>query len=328
MKMKNILITSAGRRVSLVQEFKKAVIDFGVDIKIFTTDMEPRLAPACHMSDGYFQVCSAKSDSYISELLEICKSKSIGVIIPTIDTCLPVLSSNKHLFEENGIHVIVSCQNFVSICCDKRKTFEYFKEFGIRCPKLIDINKPSFPIFAKPFGGSSSKGLHAIISENDLSKSIKNDPNLMFMEYIDKKVYKEFTVDMYYGRDNFVKCIVPRERIEVRGGEVSKGITRKNYLVDFLKDRFEHLPGVVGCICVQLFYRKSDDDVLGIEINPRFGGGYPLSYHAGANFPLMLMREYLKGESLNYSDNWHDKTIMLRFDSEVIIDGNATSCYF
>ena len=183
-------------------------------------------------------------------------------------------------------------------------------------------------MFAKPVDGSSSIGIHTIMSEDDLSESVKNDQRLLFMEYIDNNDYKEFTVDMYYGRDNNVKCIVPRERIEVRGGEVSKGITRKNYLVDFLKDRFEHLPGVVGCICVQLFYRESDNDVLGIEINPRFGGGYPLSYHAGANFPLMLMREYLKGESLNYSDNWHDKTIMLRFDSEVIIDGNATSCYF
>ncbi len=315
----NILITSAGRRVSLVKEFMQVATEIDTDIKVFTTDMEPRLAPACHVSDGYFQVARAKSDSYISELLEICKSNSIGIVIPTIDTCLPLLSSNKHLFEENGIHVIVSSQAFVSICCDKRKTFEYLNELGIRCPKSIDINKPTFPIFAKPFGGSSSKGIHTILREVDLSEGIKNDPNLMFMEYIDKHEYKEFTVDMYYGRDNHVKCIVPRERFEVRGGEVSKAITRKNYLVNFLKERFAHLSGVVGCICIQLFYRENDNDVVGIEMNPRFGGGYPLSFHAGANFPKMIMQEYFQGKALDYRDDWQDNKLMLRYDAEVII---------
>ena len=60
------------------------------------------------------------------------------------------------------------------------------------------------------------------------------DPKLIFMEYVDKNEYKEFTVDMYYGQDNHIKCIVPRERIEIRAGEINKGITRKNDIVDYL----------------------------------------------------------------------------------------------
>lgn len=322
MKMRNILITSAGRRVSLVNEFKQVAKEIDAGIKVFTTDMEPRLAPACHVSDGFFQVSRAKSDSYISELLEICKSNSIGIIIPTIDTCLPVLSSNKHRFEENGIHVIVSSQVFVSICCDKRETFNFFAEHNIRCPKQIDVSNPQFPMFAKPYDGSNSANLHKIMTEDDLTPSLMNDDKLMFMEYIDKNDYKEFTVDMYFGRNNRVKCIIPRERIEVRGGEVSKAITRKNYLVDYLKERFENLPGVVGCICVQLFCRERDNDVVGIEINPRFGGGYPLSFHAGANFPKMIMQEYLQGKTLEYREDWRDNLMMLRYDAEVIIEPN------
>lgn len=321
--MKNILITSAGRRVSLVKEFQLAATEIDAGIKVFTTDMAPSLAPACYVSDGCFKVGNATAEGYIDELFEICKANDIGVIIPTIDTCLPILSSNKHRFEEYGIHVIVSYLDFVTICSDKRKTSKFFLEHGIRFPKSVDIKNPTYPMFAKPINGSSSKGIHTILSESDLSESIKNDPNLMFMEYIDKIDYKEFTVDVYYGRDNHVKCIVPRERIEVREGEVSKGITRKNYLVDYIKERFEIFPGVVGCICFQLFYRELDNDVVGIEMNPRFGGGYPLSYHAGANFPLMLMREYLKGESLEYSDNWHDNMMILRYDAEVIVESQA-----
>lgn len=318
--MKNILITSAGRRVSLVQEFKKTALDFSEDIKVFTTDMEPRMAPACHVSDGYFQVSSAMSDSYISELLEICKSNSIGIIVPTIDTCLPYLAEKRQRFEEIGTHVIVSSIDFVNICCDKRKSFKFFNANGIETPRMIDINCPEFPMFAKPYDGSGSNNIHTIMSEDDLSVTIRNNSKLMFMEYIDKNDYKEFTVDMYFGRDNRVKCIIPRERIEVRGGEVSKAITRKNYLVDYLKERFENLPGVVGCICVQLFCRERDNDVVGIEVNPRFGGGYPLSFHAGANFPRMIMLEYFQGKTLEYREDWRNNLMMLRYDAEVIAE--------
>lgn len=320
--MKNILITSAGRRVSLVQEFKKTALDFGEDIKVFTTDMEPRLAPACHMSDASFKVNPVADSCYIEQIIEICKKNDIGILIPTIDTCLPYLAESRQRFEEIGTHVIVSCPDFVRICCDKRETFKFFNANGIKTPRLIDINHPEFPVFAKPYNGSSSNGIHTIMSKDDLSVSIKNNPKLMFMEYIDKREYREFTIDMYYGRDNHIKCIVPRERIEVRGGEVSKAITRKNYLVNFIKEHLDYLPGVVGCVCLQLFYRERDNNIVGSEINPRFGGGYPLAYHADANFPEMIMQEYILDKALEYRENWRDNLMMLRYDAEVIIEPN------
>ena len=139
------------------------------------------------------------------------------------------------------------------------------------------------------------------------------------MEYNDKNEYKEFTVDMYYGKDNKVKGILPRERIEIRAGEINKGITRKNYIVNFLKERMDTLEGVRGCICIQLFYRELDNDIKGIEINPRFGGGFPLSFYAKANFVEYIVREYLLGESVNYSEEWLDNTLMLRYDNDVIV---------
>jgi carbamoyl-phosphate synthase large subunit len=54
-------------------------------------------------------------------------------------------------------------------------------------------------------------------------------------------------------------------------------------------------------------------------MNPRFGGGYPLSFHAGANFPKMIMQEYFQGKALDYRDDWQDNKLMLRYDAEVII---------
>ena len=80
-----------------------------------------------------------------------------------------------------------------------------------------------------------------------------------------------------------------------------------------------YMKGVVGCICIQLFYRENDKDVVGIEINPRFGGGYPMSYHAGANFPQFIVEEYLMDKTINYTEDWRNNTLLLRYDSEVIV---------
>lgn len=317
--MKNILITSAGKRVVLVQIFQKTLKELGLDAKVYTTDMKPGMAPAGVVSDKCFRVSRCTADGYIDELLQICKEENVGVIIPTIDTELLILSKNKSRFDENGVQLALSDIEFIKICRDKRLTETYLKELGIPVPKSVDKYHPVFPMFAKPYDGSLSTNIHIIKDESELTKAILNDPKLLFMEYIDKQEYKEFTVDMYYGKDNRVKGIVPRERIEIRAGEINKGITRKNYILEFLKERMDTLPGVRGCICLQLFYREKDNDIKGIEINPRFGGGFPLSYYAKANFAEYLIREYLQGKNVDYSDEWLDKTLMLRYDNDVIV---------
>ena len=75
----------------------------------------------------------------------------------------------------------------------------------------------------------------------------------------------------------------------------------------------------MGCICIQLFYNPTTHDVVGIEINPRFGGGYPLSYYAGANYPKYMMLEYILGFTLSYHDDWKDGMLMLRYDDAIYV---------
>ena len=316
--MKNILITSAGQRVRLTQIFMESAKALGIDSKVMTADLDPRMAPACYISDKTFPVCRCTDPLYTNQLLQLCIDHQIGIIIPTIDTELMILSENKERFLENGIFVIVPDSSFISICRDKRKTQAYMESIGIPMPKSIDLRNPQFPMFAKPYDGSLSANLHIIRSIDDLTTEIINDPKLIFMEYIDKNEFKEFTVDMYYGHDNEVKEIVPRERLKIRAGEINKGITRKNIIVDFLKQRMDKIPGVVGSISLQLFYRESDNQIYGIEINPRFGGGYPLTYHAKANYPEYILREYILNQDISYTDSWIDKTLMLRYDHEII----------
>lgn len=313
----NIIITSAGQRVALVRDFKETLVRFYAEAKVFTTDMNPELAPAAYVSDGCFEVLRVTDENYISQLLDICKKNEIGMIVPTIDTELLVLAENKKLFNDNDIIVCVSDLDFIKVCRDKRNTGDFLEKHNIRVPKAVDKYNPTFPLFAKPYDGSLSTNLHYIKNAEELTQDILDDPKLLFMEYIDKETYKEYTIDMYYGTDNCVKCIVPRERIKIRAGEINKGRTVKCPLMDYIKERLDKIEGCIGCIYIQVFFNPLTEDVVGIEINPRFGGGYPQSYAAGGNYPEMLIKEYFLGEKIAYIDDWKDNMLMLRFDDAV-----------
>ena len=115
--------------------------------------------------------------------------------------------------------------------------------------------------------------------------------------------------------------VVPRQRLEVRAGEVSKAkAVKDDLIIQEIKKLATCLKGAYGCMTIQLF--KKEDRIVFIEINPRFGGGYPLSYLSGANFATMLIKDVLNQE-LEYRDDWIDNNIMLRYDAEVITNGSS-----
>ncbi|MBC8046649.1 MAG: ATP-grasp domain-containing protein [Fimbriimonadaceae bacterium] len=315
----NILVTSAGRRVSLIKMFMQELHKKKPGLKVIAADSSPELSPACMRADAYYAVPTINSGKYIESLIEMCEKENIGMIIPTIDTELKILAEHKNEFKNIGTHCIISDHSFISICRDKRLTQQFFRQHEIPVPEQYKKNNLSFPVFVKPVDGSSSKNIFVAFNSEQLSESILDEEKFIFLEYLDPKQYTEFTVDMYYGCDNKVKCIIPRKRIEVRAGEVSKGVTAKNKLIEYLYNKLQYLPGVVGCINLQLFYNAISDIVFGIEINPRFGGGYPLSYHAGANFPAMLIDEYFYKKEISFTEHWEENVLMLRYDDEIII---------
>ena len=211
----NILITSARKRVTLVKLFKKELKAVFPDAKVYTTDMNPTLAPAGYVSDKCFEVPRVTDEHYLECLIHICKENGVKLVIPTIDTELLLLASHKDDLKSHGIETIVSDLDFITACRDKRNTNGLFGNLHIRIPEPRDKFHPVFPMFAKPYDGSLSKDLFVIHRKEDLTAEILEHPKLIFMEYIDKTQYKEYTVDMYYGKDNKVKCMINRCGISV-----------------------------------------------------------------------------------------------------------------
>jgi carbamoyl-phosphate synthase large subunit len=272
-------------------------------------------------ADGSFEVPHACSQEFPEALLKLCSDNDIRMVVPTIDTELKVLSENRKLFSDNEISIIISDPDVVGMCRDKRQTHAFFDSIGLQRSREVDVYDAALPIFAKPFDGSSSIGAAVIRDRKDLTEDLLNDRKMMFLEYLDPSEYIEYTVDMYFSESGDLKCAVPRERLEVRGGEISKGVTRRGVVYDTVCDKFSKCKGMRGCITLQLFRHRHTGEIKAIEINPRFGGGYPLSYHANANYPGMLISEYLLGKTPGYYEEWKADLLMLRYDDEIIIDG-------
>ncbi|MDN3643798.1 ATP-grasp domain-containing protein [Lutimonas halocynthiae] len=317
--MKNILISSAGRRVSLIRSFIKEANKINKNIKIYAADANPNSSAACLVADAWFRVPLLDSKDYLNILIEECKRYNIGLIIPTIDTELQILADNISKLRENGIDAVISDSSFVKKCRDKRMIHDFFESKGVQVAKEYPKDKLEFPLFIKPSDGSRSVDIYYIETQEDLTDYHFSNDKFMFLEYLDQELYWEYTCDLYYDKKDNLKCVVPRKRIEVRDGEVNKGKTEKNELVPFIKNHLQTIKGARGCLTVQFFFNENLKKIIGIEINPRFGGGYPLSYLAGANFPKWIIEEYLLGNSVKYFDEWEKNLLMLRYDDEILV---------
>lgn len=320
--MNNILLLSAGRRVELAQAFKSEISARGMNARLIATEMKPEISAACQVVDQSVKAPRVTDPSFIDFLLDTCKAQQVGLVVPTIDTELLLLSQHREAFAAEGVDLIISDESLVRDCRDKRLTAELFKRLGIHTPKIYGRSAIEFPCFAKPYDGSCSIGAAPVRTPEMLSDAMLADEKMIFMELIDSS-HQEYTVDAYYDRQGRLRCFVPRLRIETRAGEVSKGVTLRNHVYDYLKDKLGDLKGARGCITLQLFSNAETGRFAALEINPRFGGGYPLSYSAGANYPGWLIDEYLLGKEVPFKDDWESDLMMLRYDAKVLVHGAA-----
>lgn len=319
----NILITSAGRRVSLVRSFQKELKKHDFQGKVFAADSDPELSAACQVADAYFKVPRLDDDDYVDILIAHCKTHDISLVIPTIDTELLELAKNKMRYEKHGITVVISSSEFVSQCRDKRLIHEFFEKHHIYVAKEYTKDNFEIPMFIKPTDGSRSVDTFIIKAEEDLTEYHFENEKLMFLEYLDHDDYEEYTCDLYFGKDHRLKCVVPRKRLEVRDGEVYKAVTSSNAIVPYVKKNLNYIEGAVGCLTAQFFMNKTGNEkIYGIEINPRFGGGYPLSYLAGANFTKWIIEEHMLGKTIEDKfDVWENELLMIRYDDEILVHG-------
>lgn len=315
-----VLISSAGRRVALLRCFRDAVQRcVGPTGKILASDMS-ELSAASREADEHFVTPHCLSDQFIPEMLAICSKHDVRLVVPTIDTELAVLANHAPEFAAIGTRVLVPGAKLVEISNDKARTHHFMEQHRIPCLRQVSANEPlpsdigqwRAPLMAKPRSGSASVGVHELSKIEEISELPK--------DYVveEHAAGDEYTMDVFVDQSGQVRAVVPRRRLETRAGEVSKGQTvRSGRLESAVRGLCELLPDARGVLTVQAFLDEEEGRVSIIEINARFGGGYPLTYEAGANFPLWLVQESL-GVTPDFEGlSWTGDLVMLRYDDAI-----------
>ncbi len=314
-----MLFTCVGRRVELVNGFRRAADNLAIKLEVHGADAT-RLSPAMHLVDKGHIVPGITTGGYIEALIELVRRARIELLVPLIDPELPLLAAAVERFADVGCLALVSSESVVQTCTDKLATFELLRRSGIDTPKTwpwgdaVKRKKHRFPLFLKPRAGSAGMGNYTVRTVDELRTFGRRVPDAIVQEFVDGA---EHTLDVYTGFDGRPRCVVPRKRIEVRTGEVSKGLIVKDPAIMAVgKQVAQALGGCRGVVTVQCIVTPKGR-IRVIEINPRFGGGAPLSIHAGADFPKWILAEFVGKRVRINPTGFRNDIAMLRYDESV-----------
>jgi carbamoyl-phosphate synthase large subunit len=300
----NILLTCAGRRSYLVEYFKEALNGEGrVHVANSLIDSTSMM-----VADRVLLTKSIYDSNYIEQLLEYCKNEDIELIISLFDLELEILARQKELFESNNIKLAISRTEVCKIANDKFLTQNFLEKHGFNTKPMftsiddainaVECSKANFPFYIKPRYGMGSIGNYTANNREELIVLFKKVKEDIFKSYLytsslqfqgNDVIIQETLPGDEYGLDiindfneNYLDTFV-KKKISMRAGETDGAITVKSdFLVSIgeeLSNKLKHL----GILDVDVFYDGNKAYVL--DINPRFGGGYPFSHLAGANIP-------------------------------------------
>jgi carbamoyl-phosphate synthase large subunit len=319
----NVLISSAGRRVVLARLFRAALADLGLSGQVAASDASP-LSAAWVEADTRIRVPRCTDPAFVPELLDACIANAIHLVIPTIDSELPVLAAVRDQFAAVGTTIAISGPHTVAIAQDKSRTHRWLVDAGLPTVAQWAVadapDDPSaYPLIAKPRCGSSSVGVQVVPSPDVLAPLREQD---FVVETIAPG--REHTVDIYVDRSGALVTAVPRRRLETRGGEVSKGLTvRHDGLIELAGRVAASFEDAYGALNFQCFVDPATDRLTIIELNARFGGGFPLSDAAGAWVPRWIIEDLAGLPSSVGEGTFQDGLVMLRFDEAVFTTREA-----
>jgi len=302
--------------------FRDALAAAGLEGRVLAADRS-WYSSAFHEADEGLLVPSCDEDAFVPAVLDLCGKHAVDLIVPTIDPELPVYAAARERFAGAGVTVAVSGPEAVTISADKVRTHAWLVETGLPTVRqagvdVVRADPPGwpFPLVVKPRFGSAGIGVAVVHDAAELDVAARAG------EVVVQEVARgrEHTIDLLVDRAGRCVSAVPRRRLEVRAGEVSKAVTvRSSALEDVAARVAERLPGAYGPLTVQVF---SDEDggLAVIEVNARFGGGFPLAREAGADHPRWLVEEVAGLTSTADRGAWRPGLVMLRYDAAVFVD--------
>src|SRR5918995_2312764 len=271
-----VLFTCVGMRVDTVSAFREAgATAIGADASPY--------APALYHCDQHALVPLKDQPDYIPALRELVETHDVRLVVPLTDIDQAVVSARR---DELGAPVLLPDDDVVQTTADKYLAHLAFEQQGIDSPPtwLPDAlpDDVPFPVLVKARVGFGSRNIYRANDSDELEFFLRSTP-------VDSMVQalcagEEFSIDVFCDFDGRCLNAIPRTMIESKGGESIKGMTIFDpELVELGRLVAEALP-LKGPGNIQCF-REPDGSLQITDVNPRFGGAFPLPTAAGSRYP-------------------------------------------
>ena len=316
----NILILSVGAKCQLVKYFMDRHNGFD---KVVTTDYS-QYAPALYLSDKRYNVPLITDINYVSVIKQICIKEKIDAILPLNESELKLMADNIDVFKEINSIVIVSTVTTIQLCNDKYELFKFLRSKDIPCVDTYDckedINENAdfkFPVIVKERCGAGSIGMLKIKTPTLLQAYIEEyGDDLIIQPYIDATEYGvDAYIDVVSGE---IISIFIKEKIRMKAGETEKSRSVKDEAILEIVNRLVKKIPFKGPIDIDIL--KADGKYYVLEINPRFGGGYPHAYECGVNFAEYISKNAGGISNIPRIGQYEIGNIMLKYTTNMIIN--------
>jgi carbamoyl-phosphate synthase large subunit len=305
-----VLFTCAGQRVDIVSAFGRAgATTIAADVN--------QLAPALYHADRYAIVPRVDDDAYIGAIRDLVLAHDVRLIVPLTDLDHEQLVEAR---EELGAVVLLPGLDVVRMTADKYVAHTFFQSRGIPSPpSWLPDEVPEdviFPVLVKARRGFGSRNIFRARDHEELKFYADRVEVPSFVQACCQG--EEFSIDVFCDFEGRCLNAIPRTMIESKGGESIKGITLKDWdLIEYGRAVAEALP-IWGPANVQCF-REPDGSHQVTDVNPRFGGGFPLPLAAGGRYPELAL-QLANGEQPDPRlGDFREGVVMTRFFSHLCL---------
>ena len=305
-----ILFLGGARRVSLAELLKRSGQRIGYDVNIVSYDLSDEIPIS--LVGKVVKGLRWTDPDVVDDIIRVVREYDVKVILPFVNGAIEIASMCRDRLED--VFVPVTDFDMASALFDKAEAAKAFKELGLPIPRTYSVISAEIPAIAKPRKGGSSRGIHIFRNMEDLMH-LQDLQKYLLQEYIEN--CKEYTVDSYIDGKGEILVTVPRERIEIMGGESTRTRTCHNEILEKLSRDVIAKLKLRGPVNLQFLHDLDADRYLLMEVNPRLGGGVICSIYAGAPITDYIIKESL-GIELQPCDDWASGTLMARYFKEAI----------
>ena len=316
----NVLVLSCGTRNKIIQYFKRELNGAG---KVIATDMSSN-APALYEADVHYIVPRMTAPGYLDVIYDICRKEQVTGVLSLIDPELSLLALHEEEFHALGVTVIGSFYDLCERTLDKWQMFCWLKEHGYACAESyidreafygdVRAGKINYPVFVKPIRGSASIAISKVQDQETVDLLFEHADDLMIQEYLKgQEIGADCYIDMISGE---LISVFTKKKLVMRAGETDKSISFKDTELFALIERFVKEAGFRGQIDIDIF--ECEGKYYISEVNPRFGGGYPHAYEAGANHMKYIVNNLQGKVNEPQIGEYESGVIMMKY-SEIMI---------